>query len=241
MRTVAIAATALLLCGCAGVNHAQQYQGVEVERFAWDGSTWRIFDKPSEGRLMITPTILRSARAGFFSGLTFGALDTDIPKPRYQGAVVSWIETSGRSGCTVTDGYEVVRPQWEFTYRCPAALVETMSVAALPPATAMNLSPARTVAERKSLGIVASNVTRQSSGPAVNLADPYGAFVNGVAPRSPAAEAGIQPGDIIRAFNGRRVSTFEELDAFAFEVAPGSRVILSVYRNRQIVDVELGL
>ena len=96
-------------------------------------------------------------------------------------------------------------------------------------------------AQKLSLGIVGSSVTRQSSGPAINLADPYGAFVTGVAPRSPAAEAGIQQGDIIRAFNGRRVSTFDELDAYAIEMSPGSRVILGVYRNRQIGDVELGL
>jgi hypothetical protein len=98
---------------------------------------------------------------------------------------------------------------------------------------------AAALSQRPSLGIIGSTVTRQSSGPAINLADPYGAFVTGVAPRSAAAEAGIQQGDIIRTFSGRRVSTFEELDAFAAETVPGSHVILGVYRNRQIVDVEV--
>ena len=116
-------------------------------------------------------------------------------------------------------------------------------VAAAPPPTAVPAAVAQVMppAVRPSLGIIGTNVTRNSSGPATNLADPYGTFVNGVAPRSPAAEAGIQQGDIIRSFNGERVSTFEELDAMAVQSPPGRRVILGVYRNRQIVDVELGL
>jgi hypothetical protein len=113
-------------------------------------------------------------------------------------------------------------------------------VAMVPPrmSTAPMATPVSAV--RPSLGIIGSTVTRGSSGPAVFLSDPYGAFVSGVAPRSAAAEAGIEQGDIIRSFNGRRVATFEELDRFAAESAPGSRVILGVYRNRQIVDVEVG-
>lgn len=116
MRWV-ILALAVLTAGCAGIQYANQYRGIEVERFSWDGQTWRIFDKPDEGRLMITPTLLRSARQGFVGGLFFGAFDTDIPKPRYEAATIGWLLESGRE-CTVTDGYEVVSPQWEFTYTC---------------------------------------------------------------------------------------------------------------------------
>lgn len=114
----ALLALAVLTAGCSGFRYANEYRGVDVERFSWDGQTWRIFDKPEEGRLMITPTLLRSARQGFVGGLTLGAFDTDIPKPRYQAAADGWLVNSGRTECEITDGYEVTRPQWEFTYRC---------------------------------------------------------------------------------------------------------------------------
>jgi hypothetical protein len=79
--------------------------------------TWRIFDKPTEGRLMITPSLGRSAAGGALRGLTLGAADTDIPKPEYQQAVEGWLVSEGRV-CKVSDGYKITRPQWEFKYSC---------------------------------------------------------------------------------------------------------------------------
>ena len=96
-------------------------------------------------------------------------------------------------------------------------------------------------AQRVSLGIVGGSVTANATGPSTYLPDPYGAWVDGVAPRSPAADAGIRQGDIIRSFNGHRVSTFEELDAYALETIPGSTVTLGVFRNREMIEVELDL
>jgi hypothetical protein len=118
-----------------------------------------------------------------------------------------------------------------------------MTVAAVSAPPPMRNAPqAKTVVvERLSLGIVGGTVTRNVSGPSTYLTDPYGAWVDGVAPRSPAAQAGIMQGDIIRSFNGHRVSTFEELDAYAVETIPGSRVTLGVFRNRQMIEVELDL
>lgn len=86
-------------------------------RFMDDRDDWRIFDKSAEGRLMITPSLGRSAGAGAVTGLTFGAADTDIPKPEYQRAVEGWLSAQGRN-CMVTDGYKLIRPQWEFKYSC---------------------------------------------------------------------------------------------------------------------------
>jgi S1-C subfamily serine protease len=121
----------------------------------------------------------------------------------------------------------------------PAGTVATVSS---PRAVAPAIAPAvRTVAVRPSLGIVGGTVTENSTGPSVYLPDPYGAWVDGVAPRSPAAVAGVRQGDIVRTFNGHRVSTFEELDAFAVETIPGSRVTLGIYRNGQMIEVELDL
>jgi hypothetical protein len=75
-----VAIGALALAGCAGIDAALQYNDVDVHAIEVGGSTWRIFDKPAEGRMMITPTFGRSAANGLLSGLTLGAADTDIPK-----------------------------------------------------------------------------------------------------------------------------------------------------------------
>jgi S1-C subfamily serine protease len=48
---------------------------------------------------------------------------------------------------------------------------------------------------------------------------------------SPAAEAGIQPGDIITSFNGRDTATAEELIAALRGTKPGDRVQLTVLRG----------
>jgi len=117
MRMFLIAFVALFLTGCAGMDAAMDYSGTEAIHFDSGDATWRIFDKPTEGKLMITPTMGEAMTEGMLSGLTFGAADTDIPKSTYQSAVVAWLARTGRK-CTVTDGYKLIKPQWEFKYAC---------------------------------------------------------------------------------------------------------------------------
>lgn len=105
------------LAGCAGFDAALEYTGTPVMSYMNMADTWRIFDKPAEGRLMITPSLGRAAGNGAVSGLTLGIADTDIPKPEYQNAVEGWLISTGRM-CKVTDGYKLIRPQWEFKYAC---------------------------------------------------------------------------------------------------------------------------
>lgn len=109
----------LFLSGCAGVDSAMQYDGINPVSFESGDSTWRIFDKPNEGRVMITPSIAEAAAEGAMTGLTFGGFDSEIPKPVYQAAVAAWLGSTDRH-CTITDGYKLIRPQWEFTYQCGA-------------------------------------------------------------------------------------------------------------------------
>jgi hypothetical protein len=115
---IAVMIVALFLSGCAGMDAAMEYNDVTVREMHFGGDTWRIFDKPAEGRLMITPSMERAMGGGFLSGLTFGAADTDIPKPEYQRAVEAWLRMTKRR-CTVLDGYKLIKPQWEFKYHCP--------------------------------------------------------------------------------------------------------------------------
>jgi hypothetical protein len=124
----------------------------------------------------------------------------------------------------------------------------TITMACQTASQAGNFSPAMTPAVAMprtpippNLGIIGGTVVRGQTGPGTYLADPYGAWVDNVMPRSPAAQAGIRQGDIIRSYNGHRVSGIEELGAYVTETIPGSAVTLGVFRNRQMIEVLVDL
>ena len=110
-------AACLCLAGCAGfdeaVEVADEYAGTPVVQYENADGSWRIYDKADEGRLKIGPSLAGSLSAAFGGVVTFAAL----PKDDYQGTVESWLASTGRM-CTVTDGYLLVSPQWEFRYSC---------------------------------------------------------------------------------------------------------------------------
>lgn len=68
-----------------------------------------------------------------------------------------------------------------------------------------------------------------------------GAGVGDVSPRSPAAEAGLQPGDVIVKINGQRVSGWHVLRSLISSERPGSEVTLRVARGERLEDVRVVL
>jgi S1-C subfamily serine protease len=64
-----------------------------------------------------------------------------------------------------------------------------------------------------------------------------GVVVMQVETPSPAAEAGIQPGDIITAFNGKETATAEELIAALRSTKPGDRIQLDVLRGAKTQQI----
>ena len=117
------------------------------------------------------------------------------------------------------------------------------SVASLSPSPS-RATPARpqsAALEKPNLRVRGGTVTRFDSGPSTYLPDPYGAWIDDVEPGGPAANAGIRRTDIIRTFNGHRVETFEELESYASETVPGSKVRLGVFRNRELITIEVDL
>jgi len=122
LRFAAVVSCALVMAGCgAGVQYAMDnYRGVEVKNFQIeepDGEIYRVFDKPAENRLMITPSLGTAAAYGAVSGATFGAANIDGPKPIFERAALAFLASTGRK-CRVIDGYLIARPQWEFKYDC---------------------------------------------------------------------------------------------------------------------------
>ncbi len=60
-----------------------------------------------------------------------------------------------------------------------------------------------------------------------------------VFPGTPAATAGLKPGDVVLRFAGKRVEDFPSLQAFVQEEEPDTRVVIVVKREQQILELEL--
>jgi serine protease Do len=66
-----------------------------------------------------------------------------------------------------------------------------------------------------------------------------GAVVQSVVPRAPAAKAGVQPGDVVTAVNGKPVESSAGLTRTVSSVPPGGKAKLTVLRNGQSKDIEV--
>lgn len=69
--------------------------------------------------------------------------------------------------------------------------------------------------------------------------DATNAKIGEVAEGSPAEEAGIQPGDVIVAFNGKAVQDFRALAVLVRETAPGDQVKVKVDRDGKLLEFDL--
>ncbi len=80
------------------------------------------------------------------------------------------------------------------------------------------------------LGVEAQKVTSDMTG-ALHLTAPGGALVANVQPDSPAAQAGVQPGDVIQSVNGRKIGDARDLAVNVAAVKPGSTAALEILRD----------
>jgi 2-alkenal reductase len=105
------------------------------------------------------------------------------------------------------------------------------------------------------LGISSNNDLSLAEVEALGLTQYTGAYVVAVVPGGPAEQAGIRAGDsptainglnaggdLIVAFDGREVKTFDDLLSYLItSKSPGDTVVLTVVRDGQLVDVTLTL
>lgn len=95
--------------------------------------------------------------------------------------------------------------------------------------------------ERGKLGVQIQTVTEDLA-KGLALDEPRGALVSDVVPGSPAAEAGIEVGDVIVGLNGKPVKEMRELPRRVARLEPGSEARLELLRNgeRRQLGVTLG-
>lgn len=90
------------------------------------------------------------------------------------------------------------------------------------------------------LGVVIQDVTRELA-ESFGMDRPEGALVAQVLPDSPAAAAGLEPGDVVVEFNGNEVATSGALPPMVGQAAVGSTVPVVVMRDgeRETLDITL--
>jgi len=91
------------------------------------------------------------------------------------------------------------------------------------------------------LGVSPKGITEDMA-EALNLKSTKGVLVEHVQPGTPAAEAGLQSGDVILSFDGKQVTDDEQFRRLVAASPPGSRVDLEIFRNgkTQTLKVRLG-
>jgi serine protease Do len=85
------------------------------------------------------------------------------------------------------------------------------------------------------LGVRIQEVTKEIAD-VEKLEKPKGALVASVSEGSPAAKAGIKAGDIILAFDGKKVDTMRTLPKLVAQTEVGKKVILKIWRNGKLIS-----
>jgi putative serine protease PepD len=101
--------------------------------------------------------------------------------------------------------------------------------------------PSNTVARISNAIIAGHPIKHAYVGVELNGASTGGAQVSALQPGSPAVNAGLQQGDVVKAINGQPVTTTEQFIATIDGFKPGNTVTLTVQRNGQQHTVKLTL
>ncbi|HVF64479.1 MAG TPA: DegQ family serine endoprotease [Casimicrobiaceae bacterium] len=89
---------------------------------------------------------------------------------------------------------------------------------------------------RGRIGVQIQEVTRETAD-SFGLKTAVGALVNSVEKGGPAEKAGVEPGDIILKVDGRDVTSSNVLPRIVTMVAPGKKVVLTVWRGGQSREI----
>lgn len=114
---------------------------------------------------------------------------------------------------------------------------------AIPIDVAMNVADqlkATGKVQRGQLGVVIQEVSYDLA-KSFGLEKPAGALISSVIPNSPAAQAGLQVGDIIQSVNGEEVLSSRVLPMAIGALAPGKEVTLGLWRKGKQIETTVKL
>ena len=92
--------------------------------------------------------------------------------------------------------------------------------------------------QRGRLGITIQSLD-QSLAESFGMKRPSGALVSSVENDSPAAKAGLEPGDVILSVNGKEISSSSELPPVIADITPGQSAKLQIWRKGSQRDIEV--
>ena len=115
IATTMLAAT---LQACAYPSYVNdEYRYIPLTTFAHENQSYRIFDKPSAGKLIVTPSLATAVSDTVIRNVTFDRYNNTTAPETIEAAVAAYLERQGRK-CDITGGSLIYDPQWEFTYTC---------------------------------------------------------------------------------------------------------------------------
>ena len=118
MRRITVLLVALALSACAYPHYVNdEYRYVPLTNFSYENRSYRIFDKPSAGKLVVTPSLSMAVSDNVIRNATFGKYHNATPREAIEAAVAAFLVSNGRR-CKIVDGTLIYDPQWEFAYTC---------------------------------------------------------------------------------------------------------------------------
>lgn len=118
MRRVLGVLLALGLSACAYPEYTNDdYRFIPLTNFAYENNSYRIFDKPSAGKLVITPSLGVAMSDSVLRNVTFGRYNNTTSREKIEAAADAFLKKDGRQ-CAIVGGSMVYDPQWEFSYVC---------------------------------------------------------------------------------------------------------------------------
>jgi serine protease Do len=194
------------------------------------------------------PVLAIGSPLGFEGTVTAGivsGLNRNIPGSASQGrALVDLIQVDapispGNSGGALLDGTGRVIGINE-AYLPPSTGAVALGFA-IPTATAVDVADqllANGTATHPYLGVSLAPLTPQIRD-RLGVTAQQGALVAAVAPNSPAAAAGLRPGDVLTSFAGHPIAGVEDVAGALRDVQPGQQVPVTVARGKDQVAVTI--
>jgi len=130
-RAAAVLCAVNLLVGCAWLYADDtDYGATAFQQFTYNGTDWKIADRPAQGSLLIVADPMKTAGLGTLAGERFTTPERAPIRREYEAVVHGWFAATGRT-CDIADGSGLDNQAWslgdgnasgsqtwEFHYRC---------------------------------------------------------------------------------------------------------------------------